>query len=193
MSLETMKYIQLIVVLAIVPLFVYAESNNLHQSTTTPLDARYEIVQSELAAKWTFRLDRFTGRVHQLLKGSDRGSTWGALEVVGLESIEANKPRFSIFTSGLASRHTFLMDTLTGKLGYSPPECFMMNIIHRISMRNILETRQYLISREMQSKEIYHQEQQPSLCENGLTFTYLNLKKIGSLQGRARKLEKSNR
>lgn len=110
-----MKYLQPIIVLAIVfPTLVYAETNNLHQSTTTPLNAQYEIVQSELVAKWTFRLDRFTGRVYQLLKDSSRGATWGELEVVGLETIKANKPRFSIFTSGLATRHTFLMDTLTG-------------------------------------------------------------------------------
>ena len=36
---------------------------NVHQSTTQPTDGRFEIVQSPLAAKWTFRLDRYTGNL----------------------------------------------------------------------------------------------------------------------------------
>ncbi len=45
---------------------VAQQTSDIHQQTTTPVGARFEIVQSELAAKWTFRLDRFTGRVSQL-------------------------------------------------------------------------------------------------------------------------------
>jgi len=91
--------------------------SNVHQQTTTPANARYEIVQSELAAKLTFRLDRFTGQVRQLVHTKDDSNTWQMTTVIGgLPGItSAPRARFQIFTSGLAARHTFLIDTDTGK------------------------------------------------------------------------------
>ena len=93
-----------------------SEVSDIHQSTTTPLDARYEVVQSQLAAKWTFRLDRYTGRVSQLVKTQDDGKAWETMIVQGLPKVPTpTRPRFLIFTSGLAARHTFLMDSDTGQ------------------------------------------------------------------------------
>ena len=90
--------------------------NNIHQHTTTPSTARYEIVQSELAAKLTFRLDRITGYVRQLVRTKEDNNAWEATRVIDLPSISAPlRPRFQIFTSGIAGRHTFLIDTDTGK------------------------------------------------------------------------------
>lgn len=92
------------------------QPSDVHQQTTTPPNARFEIVQSELAAKWTFRLDRFTGRVAQLVKTKDDDNAWEETEVIGLPPIAApSRPRFQLFTSGLAARYTFLIDTDTGK------------------------------------------------------------------------------
>jgi hypothetical protein len=105
-----------LLVLATVPRISLAQdSRNIHQQTTSPENARYEIVQSELAAKWTFRLDRFTGRVAQLVKTVNDENMWEDMEVVGLSNASTpTKPRFQIFTSGIAARHTFLLDTDTG-------------------------------------------------------------------------------
>lgn len=90
--------------------------SNAHQTTMPPSDARFEIVQSQLAAKWTFRLDRYTGRVYQLVKTRDDGNVWESMPVEGIADIsKSNRPRFVIFTSGLAARHTFLMDSNTGQ------------------------------------------------------------------------------
>ena len=87
-----------------------------HQMTTLPSDARYEIVQSQLAAKWTFRLDRYTGQVYQLVKMENDDVAWEAMLVEGHYDIpEPNRPRFVIFSSGIAARHTFLMDSDTGQ------------------------------------------------------------------------------
>lgn len=89
-----------------------------HQMTTLPSDARYEIVQSPLAAKWTFRLDRYTGQVYQFVKmeNNELFVVWEAMPVEGLYDIpEPNRPRFVIFSSGIAARHTFLMDSDTGQ------------------------------------------------------------------------------
>ena len=73
-------------------------------------------MQSQLAARWTFRLDRYTGEVMQLLLNSQKENTWVKVPVQGVPKIKAaNRPRFQIFTSGLAARHSFLLDTSTGK------------------------------------------------------------------------------
>jgi hypothetical protein len=87
-----------------------------HQNTSPPSAARFEILQSSLAAKWTFRLDRYSGRVWQLVKTNDDDNTWEEMPIVGLAKGQtAAKPRFQLFTSGLAARHTFLIDNDTGK------------------------------------------------------------------------------
>ena len=92
------------------------EPSDLHQQTTLPANARFEIVQSQLQARWTFRLDRFTGQVAQLVRTTGDKNTWEQMMVDGLPAITApSRPRFQIFTSGLAARHTFLIDTDTGR------------------------------------------------------------------------------
>jgi hypothetical protein len=92
------------------------EPSDIHQHTVAPTNARFEIVQSELAAKWTFRLDRFTGHVAQLTHNKDDEDMWEEMRVIGIPYIASpTRARFQIFTSGLAARHTFLIDTDTGK------------------------------------------------------------------------------
>jgi hypothetical protein len=91
--------------------------SDVHQHTAPPADARYEIVQSELAAKWTFRLDRLTGHVAQLVHTADDENSWEQMQVLGLPRPTSAPARvhFQIFTSGLAAKHTFLIDTSSGK------------------------------------------------------------------------------
>jgi len=90
------------------------EPADIHQHTTPPADARFEVMQSELTAKWTFRLDRFSGHIDQLVKTSD-GSVWQAMTIMGLPPVTATRARFQLFTSGLAAKFTFLIDTTTGQ------------------------------------------------------------------------------
>jgi hypothetical protein len=77
---------------------------------------RFEIVQSPLTAKWTFRLDRFAGRVCQLVETPDSDVAWEEMSVRDLPSIDLTQKhvRFQIFTSPLAARHTYLIDLDTG-------------------------------------------------------------------------------
>jgi hypothetical protein len=87
-----------------------------HQATTSPAGSRYEVVQSTLAARWTFRLDKYTGRVWQLVRTKDDDSTWEEMRVFDRPPVpNPSRARFQLFTSGLAARHTFLFDTDTGK------------------------------------------------------------------------------
>ncbi len=105
------------VMLAVLPCWASAQdATPPHQQTTPPPNARFEIVQSPLAARWTFRLDRFSGRVAQLVKTPDYDNIWKEMEIIGLPATSTPaRPRFQIFTSGLAARYTFLLDTETGK------------------------------------------------------------------------------
>jgi len=92
------------------------QTSDIHQHTTLPSGARFEIVQSELAARWTFRLDRFTGHIAQLVKTKDDDNAWEEMSIIGLPSVTAPlHPRFQLFASGLAARYTFLIDTETGR------------------------------------------------------------------------------
>lgn len=87
-----------------------------HQQTSTNPGARFEILQSPLAARWTFRLDRFNGRVWQLVRTKDDENIWDEMLVLDLPKFQsAARPRFQLFTSGLSARHTFLMDSDSGR------------------------------------------------------------------------------
>ena len=92
------------------------ESPPPHQSTTSPPGARFELIQSPLAAKWTFKLDRFAGRVWQLVRTKDDENTWEEIPVAAsIPAADSSRARFQIFSSGLAARHTFLLDNFNGK------------------------------------------------------------------------------
>ena len=101
---------------ACIPVVVAAQSDvKVHGFSTQPPDGRFEIVQSPLAAKWTFRLDRHTGQVDQLVSSLFGGVAWQEMPAIGLpKTTNVGDPRFVLFTSGLAARHTFLIDTETG-------------------------------------------------------------------------------
>lgn len=87
-----------------------------HQTTTPIQSARFEIVQSTLSAKWTFRLDRFTGKVWQFVITQGNDSAWQEMQVIDAPKLNApTRPRFQIINSGLSARYTFLTDVDTGK------------------------------------------------------------------------------
>ena len=105
-----------VAVLLVATSLLSQDVSNFHQQTTTPENARYEIVQSEIVARWTFRLDRYTGHVAQLVSTKNDGNAWEDMEVEepGLARTPT-RAHFQIFTSGIAARHTFMIDTDTGK------------------------------------------------------------------------------
>lgn len=78
--------------------------------------ARYEIVQSPLMAKWTFRLDRYTGIVYQLVKTRADRFAWEEMIIVDLpKSFKDFKARYQIFASGILVKNTFLINLETGQ------------------------------------------------------------------------------
>jgi hypothetical protein len=88
-----------------------------HASTSSSPLGRYEIVQSTLAARWTFKVDRTCGQIFQYVstKGVS-GVGWEEMLILKLPKCNNDgKIRYQIFTSGIAARHTFLMNIENGK------------------------------------------------------------------------------
>jgi hypothetical protein len=114
-----MRLVQRVAVLMAVLLLAVsgaADEGVVHNTTTSAPDARYEIVQSGLAMRFTFRLDRWTGSISQLVEGSDEELVWEPMRIVALSAGQSQqRPRFQIFTSNLAARTTFLLDQSTGR------------------------------------------------------------------------------
>jgi hypothetical protein len=114
--MRTCTFVLLTLTWLAVPAYSQDNPSDVHQATVPPVGARFEIIQSELAAKWTFKLDRFTGRVFQFVKTKGGDSAWQETEVIGLRfDQQATKAKYQIFTSGIAARYTFLIDTETGR------------------------------------------------------------------------------
>ena len=88
-----------------------------HQRTTPPDEARYEILLSELAARYTFRLDRFTGETSQLVLQADSTLAWQSIRKdphVLADTRASARPNYQMFSSGLAARYTFLINVNSG-------------------------------------------------------------------------------
>ncbi len=88
-----------------------------HLASTPPSDARFEIFQSGLAAKWTLKLDRITGNVDRLVSAKSGNLVWEKMRVLPHpKAINSAKPHFQIFVSSLEAQFTFLLDTESGAM-----------------------------------------------------------------------------
>jgi hypothetical protein len=88
-----------------------------NRTTTAPSQARFEILQSELDGRFTYRLDRYTGRVDLLVQKAGQ-SLWQEMNVPDRAAVSAQtSPRFRLFTSSsnISARITLLLDTQTGQ------------------------------------------------------------------------------
>ncbi len=86
------------------------------ERTAAPIGGRYELIQSSRMARLTFKLDKFTGRVWELVEARDGELKWQEMIVRGVaEGARSNTaPRFQIFLSGRLAKDSFLLDSLTG-------------------------------------------------------------------------------
>ena len=94
---------------------VWAQGTNRNQLSSVPSSSRFEIFQSELAAKITFKIDKYTGQVYQLVQGSN-GLSWQLIvaEKHSQNKTAEGKVNYQLFTSGLAVRMTYLLNVNTG-------------------------------------------------------------------------------
>ncbi len=102
--------------LAAMPVHAQSDAARTGASTTLPVNARYQIVQSPLTLRDTFRLDRVTGRVHRMVEREGAGLVWVEMVVVERPNLAASgPPRFTLFLSGISGRSSYLLDTQTGR------------------------------------------------------------------------------
>jgi hypothetical protein len=97
--------------------FAQSEPTPIHVQSTTPANSRFEIVQSTIAANLTFRLDKRTGQISQLVHGSTEDLVWQPMLVIGLAQTRdpSNEGHYQIFLSGITNRFVFLIDTDSGR------------------------------------------------------------------------------
>jgi hypothetical protein len=94
-----------------------AEATPIHVQSAAPSTARFEIVQSTISAKLTFRLDKRSGLVWQLVHTSTDDLAWQPVPVNSLpQASTASEPtHYQLFLSGIANRFVFLLNLDTGK------------------------------------------------------------------------------
>jgi hypothetical protein len=88
-----------------------------NNSTTVSPDSRFEIIQSSLMVKYTFRVDKVSGDVRVLVTKSDGDFTWERVTRIPHKDDRLMRPdriNYQMFTSGLVARFTFLMNINTG-------------------------------------------------------------------------------
>jgi hypothetical protein len=106
----------LVASLALISAASCAQETSPHERSTPPFSARYEIVQSQLGAVFTFKLDRFAGVIEQLfIDPETHEHFWKSVPVQNAPMIaHPSTPRFQIFMSGIAAKYTYLIDTASG-------------------------------------------------------------------------------
>lgn len=87
-----------------------------NERSAVPAESRFEILHSTIAAKATYRIDKFTGAVDVLTIAADGAVGWAGIPREGNAlSIELpNRPNYQMLVSGLALRWTLLINVNTG-------------------------------------------------------------------------------
>ena len=78
---------------------------------------RFQIIQSTIAARGTYKLDTYKGEVFQMVMGSDNNETWQLLRKYGHENADAQvlgHKNYELFTSTIAMKFTYLINVNTG-------------------------------------------------------------------------------
>ncbi|MGC6431250.1 MAG: hypothetical protein ACON5F_09435 [Jejuia sp.] len=126
-----MKKIFFTVILLLQAILVLSQEN--HVLSVVPDTARWEIVQSQQGVRYTFKIDKYIGRVYQLVT-AEKGETWQPIEFDDLvletfikvlenqrDSDEETLPEgmtepiWQLFLSGHGVRYTFLINVKSGK------------------------------------------------------------------------------
>lgn len=109
-----MKKIILTTFLSLLLFPLMAVETNQAVKTSAP-EGRFEIVQSEIIRKNTFKIDKCTGRVW-VLCSSNSGPWWSEMYREGYSQEDYKTgTNFQIFMGGMMARDCFVMDVNTGK------------------------------------------------------------------------------
>jgi hypothetical protein len=71
---------------------------------------------SDVAAKYTFKVDKFTGDVYQFVQREDKTYTWQFIEkeTSDKDILKQDNINYQLFSSGLGIRFTFLLNINSG-------------------------------------------------------------------------------
>ncbi len=94
--------------------------NNVPQLSSPVNNAHFEIVASRWMRREIFRLDRYSGRIWQLVvsgEGDAKTTFWQDMREENIPFLSSsNHPHFQIFLSGEFVADTFLIDTDSGSI-----------------------------------------------------------------------------
>ena len=91
----------------------WTQETNHNQFSSAPNTARYEIVQSELGARITLKIDKYLGIVYLLVERDTR-LFWQVMHIQNKDAATLDKVNYQIFTSGIGIRFSFLLNVNTG-------------------------------------------------------------------------------
>lgn len=88
-----------------------------YSSTKTSLEGRYEIVQSNIARRYTFKIDKYHGVVYQLVQTATDGFAWQEVSVLykSFDDVKPDTVNYQIYMGGTAVRDCFLVNIYTGR------------------------------------------------------------------------------
>lgn len=110
-----MKKLSFTICLIIFQFSAFAQENNSNQ-TTSLCGGHWEFFMSDVAVKYTFKVDKFTGNVYQFVQRADNTYTWQLIErETSITDIQKQDSiNYQLFSSGLGIRYTFLLNTNSG-------------------------------------------------------------------------------
>lgn len=86
------------------------------QAVSTQMNnARFEVIQSPIARKYTFFLDKVEGKVYQLVQTRTGGDSWEEMTIYPKDNLTYTEPTYQIFIGGFAAADMFLINTKTGR------------------------------------------------------------------------------
>ena len=109
---DKMKLTMLIILLLSSP--VLAGDDIVHEHLTTQDSYRWEIIQSSISVTVTFKVDKWTGKVWEIVRDSEGDFSWRYIPFVDVRSAPYDKIAYKIFTSGIQMRHTYLINVNNG-------------------------------------------------------------------------------
>jgi hypothetical protein len=113
-----MRFLQFLLFVTVILTSVSSAVQERSASTPSvvPDPARYQVVQSLILAKLTFRLDRFTGATWQFAKKAGDGYTWQQIRRIDVinDTKLNSKVIYQIFLSAIRALVTVLINTNTG-------------------------------------------------------------------------------
>jgi hypothetical protein len=97
-------------------LTAYSQELNGSNQTTSLCGGRWEFFMSDIAVRLTFKVDKFSGDVFQLIQLTDNSLSWKLIkrEKSSKDIQKEDGVNYQLFSSGQGILHTYLLNTNSG-------------------------------------------------------------------------------